>query len=407
MAWCLLVVDGADLKQQFPLPEHGKVLVGKDPSHNCISLNDFYLEKSHCTLNVAVECVIVQDTSRERGVFVNGVRIVREARLTAGDVLRVGNTHLRLELYDGPPPTGTGGEPDHVSLPLLPLNRLIDLQGHTLGHYEIGLTLGKGHHGIVFRAQDLNNGSPVALKVLSPEFPDDSGALKKFAQMIKTAGSAAKHPNLVHWRGAGKTGPYVWIAQDLIDGENLKSSFSQPESSRWSWRGAWRLVWEIGLALDHLHRQHVAHGNVTDANLLMTESGKAMLNDLRFKEAIAGSSLQRRVHKQKFEAELPFCPPERLEEGQFVDEYVADIYSLGVATYVRLSCGMYPFQGASASETTNLILNGVSDKHRRRAPAAPDDFLDVLYKMLARTQEDRYQNTAALLTDLERFKNVK
>jgi len=52
-------------------------------------------------------------------------------------------------------------------------------------------------------------------------------------------------------------------------------------------------------------------------------------------------------------------------------------------------------------------LNGVSDKHRRRAPAAPDEFLDVLYKMLARTQEDRYQNAAALLADLERFKNAK
>jgi serine/threonine-protein kinase len=242
---------------------------------------------------------------------------------------------------------------------------------------------------------------------MSPEFPDDSHGLKKFAQVIKAIGAATKHPNLVHWRGAGKSGPYVWIAQDLIDGENLKSSFSQPESSRWSWRGAWRLAWEIGQALDHLHRQHVAHGNITDANLLIAESGKAMLNDLRFKEAIAGSSLQRRIHKQKLEAELPFCPPERLEEGQFVDEYVADIYSLGVAAYVRLSCGMYPFQGATTSETTNLILNGVSDKHRRRAPAAPDEFLDVLYKMLARTQEDRYQNTAALLADLERFKNVK
>ena len=52
MPWCLTVVDGADLKKIFPLPTIGKVAVGKDPLQSDITLNDFYLEKAHCTLEV-------------------------------------------------------------------------------------------------------------------------------------------------------------------------------------------------------------------------------------------------------------------------------------------------------------------------------------------------------------------
>ena len=112
MSWCLLVIDGADVKRQFPLPAHGKVLIGKDPSHNCINFNDFYLEKTHCTLDVADEGITVHDTSRERGVIINGARIVRQAKLAPGDVLRLGNTHLRLDAYDGPAPAAPEEEQD-------------------------------------------------------------------------------------------------------------------------------------------------------------------------------------------------------------------------------------------------------------------------------------------------------
>lgn len=408
MPWCLLVVDGPDLKRQFPLPVTGKVRVGKDPDHTQIQFNDFYLEKTHCLLEVADNEIVVRDTSRERGVFVNGKRIVSQATLVAGEVLRVGNTHLRLDPYDGPTPEAVDEDDDeHAAMPALAPRRLDELQGHTLGHYEIGLPLGKGHHGIVFRALDLNTEQSVALKVLSPEFPGNMDELKHFAGTIKAIKPIAQHPHLVHWSGAGKIGHYVWIAQELVEGDNLRSFYSQPESARWSWRSAWRLAWELGGALDHLHRRHVAHGNITEANILLTEGGKHLLNDLRFQEALAGSALQERVAERKQLAELQFCPPERLEEGAFVDENLADIYSLGVATYLRLSNGSPLFQADEPAETIDLILEGVAEGHRRHAPGASDAFLEVLYKMLARKQEDRYQSAADLLADLEPLKLKK
>ena len=407
MPWCLIVVDGADLKRVFPLPTSGKVMVGKDPAHSQIIFNDFYLEKNHCTLEVDPEGVTVYDTSHERGVFINGKKIIRNASLFLGDVLRVGNTYLRLEVYDGPAPAAQDDTDELPTIPVFPLRRMTDLQGHTLGHYELGLPLGKGQHSVTFRARDLEKDRNVALKVLSPDFPDEAGELKRFAQAYKSAAPLVTHDHLVNIYGAGKFGPYVWIAQELVEGDNLKAIFAHPESARSTWRGAWRLAWEIGQALEFLHRKHVVHGNITSTNILIGADGCVKLNDLRFQEAIQGSVLQQELAEQKLLADLPYIPPEKLDKDAYVDEPIAEIYSLGVATYVRLSGGKPPLVGGDATETIEMILAGVNEKHRRKAPPGPDDFIDIIYKMLARNNEDRYQSVSQLLGDLEHFKEAK
>jgi serine/threonine protein kinase len=407
MPWCLVVVDGADLKRVFPLPVVGRVAVGKDPANSQISFNDFYLEKNHCALDVDETGITVSDMSRERGIYVNGKKVIRHAHMYPNDVLRVGNTYLRMEPYDGPPPDAPSADEEPPSLPVFGLRRLVDLQGHTLGRYELGLVIGRGHHGVVFRARDHETGWAAALKVLSPDFPANNDEVKRFARVIKTIAPIADHPHLVRWYGTGKSGPYVWIAQELVEGENLSSIFTQPESARWSWRGAWRVAWEVGHALEHLHKRHVAHGNISAANLLIGNDGTVKLNDFRFREALEGSTLQQEQLEAKLLSELVYMPPERLDKSAFVDEHVADIYSLGVATYVRLTCGSPPFSGDDPSETIELILAGLTDRHRRKAPAAPEDFLEVVYKMLARKQEDRYQTPTELLADLEPFRERK
>ena len=404
MPWCLIVVDGADLKKSFPLPLVGKVTIGKEPT-SFIILNDFYLEKSHCALTIAEDGITVFDTSSDKGIFANGKKVIRAASLYLGDILRVGNTHLRVDLYDGPPPAAPSEEEiQEPTVPLLAFKRMSELQGHKLGRFEIGMVLGKGRHGFVFRARDQRSNEQIALKVLSPDFPSNVDELKKFAQVIKSTAPIAQHENLVHWSGAGKIGPYVWIAQEQVDdGESLKTIQSHPESARYSWRTAWRLAYDVAQALDHLHRQRVFHGNITATNLLISNNGRVKLNDLRFREALAGSVWQEEMKEQKQRAEILYTPPERLEPGVFAHEDAGDIYSLGMATFVRLNSGTPPFPVDDVETTTYAILSGITEKHRRKAGSAPDGFLDIIFKMLSRNQQDRYQNAAELLVDLERF----
>src|SRR5207237_1350805 len=135
---------------------------------------------------------------------------------------------LRLEEGDAPAPAKsdrtTAAAPrapeEPGKLPRLPPERLGELAGRTLGHFQLGAVLGQGHCGIVFRAHDLKTDQAVALKVLPPIFPADDAEMQRFVRAMKPA-FALHHPGLVALRGLGRTGPYVWLAAELVEGESV------------------------------------------------------------------------------------------------------------------------------------------------------------------------------------------
>src|SRR5207247_780037 len=118
-----------------------------------ICLHDLYVARVHCHLEMAQGRVVVTESEPSKGTFVNGQKVTQH-ELQAGDVLRVGNSHLRLEIDDGTSPEPAAedtGPAAPAGLPHLPRQRLAELSGHTLGHYDIGLVLGRGHYGVVFQ----------------------------------------------------------------------------------------------------------------------------------------------------------------------------------------------------------------------------------------------------------------
>ena len=59
-------------------------------------MHDLYVARQHCRVEVTDEHVVVNDLDNTGGTFVNGQK-VKAQELHQGDVLRVGNSHLRLE----------------------------------------------------------------------------------------------------------------------------------------------------------------------------------------------------------------------------------------------------------------------------------------------------------------------
>src|SRR5262249_36523928 len=102
----------------------------------------------------------------------------------------------------------------------------------------------------------------------------------------------------------------------------------------------------------------------------------------------------------KLLAELPYLPPERATPGGYWDG-LADIYSLGALVYARLT-GRRPIQGATPGETIERIQKRKIELPKKYVKDMPDAFQTVLMKMLATSQEDRYQTPEKLLFDLER-----
>ena len=73
------------------------ITVGRG-SHNEIELRgDDFASATHARIEPRQDGVWLEDTGSTNGTFVNGSRIDRPRKLTAGDVVRVGETDLRYE----------------------------------------------------------------------------------------------------------------------------------------------------------------------------------------------------------------------------------------------------------------------------------------------------------------------
>jgi Protein kinase domain/Inner membrane component of T3SS, cytoplasmic domain len=410
MSMRLNVVDGGDRGQTFRLPPSGTVRIGNYGGHTDICLHDLYVAKDHCHVEIADDGkVIVTAQPSAAGTLVNGAK-VHQHELKTGDVIRVGNSYLKLEeAADDTTPevsavseTPTDPQMPAVpgTLPLLPSDRLRELTHHTMGHYLIGPALAPGPVGTVFRAKDTKVGQDVALKVLPADFPADDAEVQQFVRVMKQF-LPLHHAGLVQMRGVGRNLPYVWVASELVAGDSLAVSIRDPRSQKkGKWRLALRVARHMARTLDFLHRRHLVHGSVTPANVLLPPGdGAPVLKDAGLWDALAGSSLMRHAVGKHLLAELPYLSPEHLDPDRTVDD-LSDQYCLGAVVYALMT-GKPPCEGGSPAETVERVRSAMPLRPREACPGLPDAFQAVVLRTLAKPPEDRYAGPEPLIADLD------
>jgi serine/threonine-protein kinase len=434
----LLVVDGADKGRVFMLPESGTVSVGKSSKHCDIVVHDLYVSRIHCQLEIDGDHIEVTHLHGDNGTLINGQRITKQS-LGIGDILRVGNEHLRLEtaldddsLKDTAEMDSAGEEgedtyevevvedeaeevelvkeeedearpaatDDPYALPHEPIDQLRKLEGQTLANYQIGPLLGRGHTSLIFRALDGKNKQLVALKVMSPDFPSGDAELQRFVKALKVW-AHLRNPNLVTLFGAGKSGHLCWLAREYIEGESLTRLVQRlKEGGRLSWERAIRVAVHLGKVLDFLHKNRVAHGNLTPRNVLIQKSDQATkLADLMLNQALEGSKLQKVILGKKLLAELPYLAPEQTDPHA-PGSSLGDLYSLGAVLYFLLT-GEPPFTGTTPREVVSRIREGKVVRPRELQRGIPAPFEAAVLMMMARQPEDRFQTAADFLAAVE------
>jgi Protein kinase domain/Inner membrane component of T3SS, cytoplasmic domain len=409
----LRVIDGADLGRAFRLPETGSTSVGKSAKHADVVLHDLYVSRVHCVLEVEGGRVLVRHSEGDNGTLINGKRITERQELHLGDVLRVGNSHLRLETaltLDSPAESEQEEEEGELTTKedraeeteagsaedAGPPHEFV---GRVFGNYRVVQLLGRGHSGEVFRARDVRNNLAVALKVLSTDFPADGQELQKFVQALKVA-TQQHHPNLVTILTAGRSGPHCWIAREYVEGESVAVTAGRlAQRGKINWTRACRVAVHLARALSFLHQQRIVHGNVTPANVLLGADKTTRLADLMLDKALEGSRLQDATLEKKLLAELPYLAPEQTDPKAFVDD-LADLYGLGAVAYVLLT-GRPPFSGDSPAEIIEQIRQTPVVRPTTYQRGIPAAFEAVVLKLTSKHQEDRYQTAAELLAAVE------
>lgn len=401
----LYVVDGADKGQSFLLPESGKVLIGNSRKNTDFCIHDLLAARVHCEVQVAPDSVAVAEVANTHTTLVNGVKVTQQA-LMPGDVIRAGNSYLRLEEVSAedaaaaqkPAPKAEPPK-EKGEAPTLPPEKLAELSGYNLGHYKLGSAFAGGHGGMAFRAHDTDKDQPVVLKVLSPEFPKCNDEMQNFVRAMKQRMSL-HHPGLVALRGVGKTGAYAWIATEPIEGESLTATLERLCMVRKvPWKPVFRMAVALVKVLDHLQKHHAIHANITPANVLMPSEGPPRLNDFGLWQALEGSTLQQKAWPRKCKAELPYLSPEHLDPETPLDD-LSDQYCLGAVLYAFLT-GRPPFEGNSTNETAAMVRDAVPIRPKELKINVPDDFQGIVLRMLAKHPEDRYSSPRMILADLE------
>jgi serine/threonine protein kinase len=401
----LVVISGLDKEKSYTLNVGPNLMIGRSATAH-YQLTDPRVSRNHCQIVLDGDKVIVICNGGSGGTFVNGQKIERYT-LKLGDVIRVGETQLRLQVGDMPIDVAmaqSAGAKKQVGPGKMARDQydaLHELIGQTLAHYDITMVIGTGRSSVVFHATDNRDAKPVALKVLLPEFSNEEEEVQRFIRAMKTM-LPMQHENLVHLFGAGKTGTYCWVAMEYVAGENMQQVIDRiGVAGMLDWRKAFRVGVHVARALEYVHGQSILHRNVTPTNILLEATSKTVkLGDLMLAKALEGITQKQITRPGEIVGDVTYMSPERTRGSDDVD-HRSDLYGLGATLYALLT-GRPPFTGVTLVEKISRIRQSVPEKPTKFQMSIPTQFEAIVLKLLAKRPEERYQSAGDLLKELIR-----
>ncbi len=262
-----------------------------------------------------------------------------------------------------------------------------------IGPFELGDRLGVGGMGIVYRAVYTKTGTPVAIKVLSPDLSDDTQLQARFEREIAIL-KKLQHPNIVKYYGGGKFGAQRFYAMELVQGGALESLLK--EKRQLPWEQVVEFGMQIAKALEHAHAAGVVHRDLKPANLLLTPEGTLKLTDFgiaRDTQATALTAAGRTVGTYAYMA------PEQIRGKPPVDRKT-DLYALGCVLFEMLA-GETPFSGSQQGEVLMAHLQEEPPRVTSLARSCPQWLEDLIFNLLEKNPDDRPYDALQVQVALE------
>ncbi|MBG0785467.1 MAG: SUMF1/EgtB/PvdO family nonheme iron enzyme [Anaerolineaceae bacterium] len=272
----------------------------------------------------------------------------------------------------------------------------MDYSGQRFEHYQLIARLGQGGMATVYRAYDTRLERDVAIKVVRKEsIPPEQleRILKRFEREAKALAKFI-HPNIVpvHDYGEFQGAPFLVMA--YLPGGTLKEQIGQPLPVQ----TALNTVIPIAGALSYAHQRGVIHRDVKPSNILTTEDGALMLSDFGIAQMLEEATTQLTA------TGMGVGTPEYMAPEQWLGKATAasDQYALGVVLFELLT-GQKPYSAETPLAVALKVMSEPLPRPSDLAPEIPDEVEKVLYKVLARDPQDRYEDMEALRKALGGF----
>jgi serine/threonine protein kinase len=265
--------------------------------------------------------------------------------------------------------------------------------GDTLDHYRLEAAVAHSRMSTLFRATDLRDGRPVAIKVPHTEMEADPVLLERFARE-QQIGQELDHPGIVKtYDGEQRSRTYMVI--EWVEGRLLRAILN--EEGKLPVERAVAITLSICDALDYMHKHGVVHRDLKPENIMVGADDSIKLIDF----GIAMKEDARRLTFTELSPALgtpDYIAPEQVK-GQRGDQR-SDIYALGVMLYEMLA-GQPPYTGPNPLAVMNERLLHDPEPIRKLNPEVSPQLEEILLRALERDPRHRYATAAEMAWDLE------
>ena len=279
------------------------------------------------------------------------------------------------------------------------------LVGRRLGGYQVLRQLGRGGMADVYAAKHLALGRDVALKILRPDLARDADYVDRFRREARAAATLT-HPHIVAVYDVGSLEGIHYIAQELIDGENLRQSLDQ--TGPVSVEDATLILISVASALDAASRAGITHRDIKPENIMRSLQGEIKVADFGLARLGNGcGETQTDLTQVGLTLGTPrYMSPEQVQ-GKPVDVR-SDLYSLGVSLY-HLLTGSPPFDAEEPLALAVMHLHEVApplDRARGAGGVSTDSdlpawLIEVVDCLMEKSPADRFQSPAQMILAIE------
>jgi WD40 repeat protein/serine/threonine protein kinase len=283
-----------------------------------------------------------------------------------------------------------------------------------IGRFELCGELGRGGHGIVFLARDLQLQRLVALKVPRPENLVTPELRRRFLREAHAAGGL-DHPNLVTVHEAGEDGPLCYIASSYCEGPTL-SAWLAAQHVPVPCKDAASMIAAVADGVDYANRHGVLHRDIKPSNVLLEMVDRRSASERNPVEPLTAYvprltdfGLAKFLERDDGETRTgswlgtpAYMAPEQAE-GRLRDICVAtDVYGLGIVLYETLA-GRPPFRGANDIDTIRQVCSDEPPSLRRFRVDLSRDLEAICLKAIEKHPGQRYRTAGELADDLKRY----
>jgi serine/threonine protein kinase len=266
-----------------------------------------------------------------------------------------------------------------------------------IGKYRVLERIGSGGMSSVYLCEHKVMRRRAAVKVLPTSMAEDPAALERF-YLEARAVAALDHPNIVRAYDVDQDDDLHFLVMEYVDGISLQELIRK-EGAMSPARAA-EFVRQAAMGLQHAHETAgLVHRDIKPGNLIIDRAGTLKILDLglaRFFHEENESITQK--YDETVLGTADYLAPEQILDSHSVD-IRADIYSLGATLYFCLA-GRAPFAEGTIPQKLIWHQTRQPKSLRRTRPEIPAVLESVLFKMMAKDPNDRYQDPQQLVQAL-------